>query len=603
MPLNVIQGRRRSQTPPPLPVDTTAPSVPTGILLDSVPSEPYRLLARWNASTDNVAVARYDVWIRPTSGAFAKLTEVTHTGTGQHSLLITNLNYPSIAPSTPYEFYVIAFDTSGNPSAASAVDGATTAALIVTSGWALNTPTTRPYVYWGAGRGSESVGGSGRDVGGPVAAALKVYCVNTLGELRTACQTPGRRRVYITTSGLMDGGADNGITLSDDYLTLIDMSPGYGCVLKGTSFFINGLRHMVIMNMNVFSLCATISLSTSHNCLADWSEADTEQDHWIAYNCMLYATDQTLSYYYNCINVGTFANIFARPTHFNSLHDDNEDGTPDGEHGAGIFYGWRGRCRQVSSIRDIYSDVAFRAPLSGAREFYLADGLVNNYRVAATQFAQQNPDGTVPSFNTVAHMLYIRGPHNWGALPIEAGSPGSLLDTGSRLGVFGNRGIGIPDATQSAMVQQYASPPVTIESIDIPGTVGNGYVSNPIANTTAARIARAQLLCNTSGPRPSNRLPYTQTILNDIMTNANVQPGVAGGLLTQGNQVFPSYTPQTANLLSGGDPMPGVSTQSAAGVDVTVAGRTLITDGGIYDGYSQLDAWEQRKLISMGIGP
>ena len=93
------------------PTDTTPPSVPTGL---SSPSQTSSSIAlSWNASTDNVGVAGYDVYRGGT--LIASPTGTSYTATG-------------LAASTSYSFQVRARDAAGNASALSAAITASTTA-------------------------------------------------------------------------------------------------------------------------------------------------------------------------------------------------------------------------------------------------------------------------------------------------------------------------------------------------------------------------------------------------------------------------------------------------------------------------------------------
>lgn len=100
--------------------DTTPPSVPTNLAVTSTSSNSITL--SWNASTDNVSISGYEVYL---NGVF----QFTVSGT---SATVSGLN-----ASTTYNFNVVAKDSSGNTSTQSNTAIGTTAA-----GTAGGTPTT-----------------------------------------------------------------------------------------------------------------------------------------------------------------------------------------------------------------------------------------------------------------------------------------------------------------------------------------------------------------------------------------------------------------------------------------------------------------------------
>ncbi len=88
-------------------VDTTAPSVPTGLTAGNV-TETTALLS-WVASTDNVAVSHYDVYRWRRVNRFVK-------GFVLHIPGVTGTSVTVTATSSSHRYYVRAIDTSGNSS-------------------------------------------------------------------------------------------------------------------------------------------------------------------------------------------------------------------------------------------------------------------------------------------------------------------------------------------------------------------------------------------------------------------------------------------------------------------------------------------------------
>src|SRR4051794_9227728 len=96
--------------PPPPPGDTQSPTAPTALVASGGTQSSMQLA--WNASSDNVAVAGYDVFVNGTSAG-------TSTAT---SFAVTNLNC-----GTTYTFGVDAFDAALNHSAVTTTSGTTSA--------------------------------------------------------------------------------------------------------------------------------------------------------------------------------------------------------------------------------------------------------------------------------------------------------------------------------------------------------------------------------------------------------------------------------------------------------------------------------------------
>lgn len=94
--------------------DTSAPSVPTGLASSAVSSSGFTVT--WSASTDNVAVTAYEVFLGGTSKGTVTTTSMVFTG---------------LSPSTAYSVTVRARDGAGNWSAQSSPLSVTTAAAPV----------------------------------------------------------------------------------------------------------------------------------------------------------------------------------------------------------------------------------------------------------------------------------------------------------------------------------------------------------------------------------------------------------------------------------------------------------------------------------------
>lgn len=93
----------------PSPSDTTPPTAPTGLTATALSAT--QLSLRWNASTDNVAVAGYRVY---------------RNGTLVGSTTSTSYTDGSAAPATGYSYTVRAYDAAGNTSASSTTASVTT---------------------------------------------------------------------------------------------------------------------------------------------------------------------------------------------------------------------------------------------------------------------------------------------------------------------------------------------------------------------------------------------------------------------------------------------------------------------------------------------
>jgi endonuclease I/chitodextrinase len=91
--------------------DTQAPTIPAGLAVTATTSNSVSL--NWTASTDNVGVTGYDVYMNSTLKTTVAGTTTTITG---------------LTASTAYTFYAVAKDAAGNSSGSSTIVNATTAA-------------------------------------------------------------------------------------------------------------------------------------------------------------------------------------------------------------------------------------------------------------------------------------------------------------------------------------------------------------------------------------------------------------------------------------------------------------------------------------------
>ena len=106
--------------------DSQAPSSPSNLTLGTVTSSSIAL--SWTASTDNIGVSGYDVYMNSTL---------------KTSTVGTSVTINSLTPSTTYNFYIIAKDAAGNTSTASNTISGTTSA---SSGGGGTTPGNELYI-------------------------------------------------------------------------------------------------------------------------------------------------------------------------------------------------------------------------------------------------------------------------------------------------------------------------------------------------------------------------------------------------------------------------------------------------------------------------
>ena len=234
--------------------DTEPPTVPTNLTTTSISDTSISLA--WSASTDNVGVSQYNIYV---DGVLNKNTTALNTTvTGLTAL-------------TAYDFTVSAEDSAGNESAqTSIVQGTTT-----------DTPVAPPesvVAFPGAeGYGKNSVGGRGGTV----------YIVTSLADsgantLRAACEASGPRIVTFAVGGRID--LLTPITITNPNITIAGQTaPGDGIMITGNVgqpdrlLFIDASD--VIIRYLTFRRSESSTGFNAGDCILIWDGGDIMIDH------------------------------------------------------------------------------------------------------------------------------------------------------------------------------------------------------------------------------------------------------------------------------------------------------------------------------------
>ena len=234
--------------------DTDPPTVPTNLTTTSISDTSISLA--WSASTDNVGVSQYNMYL---DGVLNKNTTALNTTvTGLTAL-------------TAYNFTVSAVDAAGNESAQSSITQATTINTPVTPpGQVLAFPTAEGY-------GKNSIGGRGGTV----------YIVTSLadsgpGTLREACEASGPRIVTFAVGGRID--VLTPIVIDNPFITIAGQSaPGGGIMITGEVgqpdrlFFIE--TSDVIIRYLTFRRSESSTGFNAGDCILIWEGSDIILDH------------------------------------------------------------------------------------------------------------------------------------------------------------------------------------------------------------------------------------------------------------------------------------------------------------------------------------
>ncbi len=165
-------------------LDTTAPSTPMGLSATALSSSQIRLT--WNASTDNVGVAGYDIY-DCRGNSCKKLNALTKVSG-------TTYQVNSLSAGTTYRFAIDAFDAAGN------LSGKTGTVSVATPSVA---PPTYTLSVTKSGAGSGTVSGGGINCGATCSATI------TGGTPITLTATPASGSSFAGWSGACNGTASS----------------------------------------------------------------------------------------------------------------------------------------------------------------------------------------------------------------------------------------------------------------------------------------------------------------------------------------------------------------------------------------------------------
>jgi len=179
---NISGPSNTATTTTPATPDTSPPTAPANLVATAISSSQINL--SWTASTDNIGVTGYDVY----NGNNIKIATVTTTSYGDTGL----------AASTPYSYYVKAFDAAGNNSAASNTASATTFAPPVSTGNITGTVFSSAGGVVGSAKVSLTVNGSKKTY---ITNSLGVYTITNLPAGTYSLKFSAQRYISQTVSG------------------------------------------------------------------------------------------------------------------------------------------------------------------------------------------------------------------------------------------------------------------------------------------------------------------------------------------------------------------------------------------------------------------
>jgi len=243
--------------------DTQSPSIPVSLVASNVTTNSFTL--NWNASTDNVGVTAYLVYL---NGSYFSSTNAT------------SLNIGSLSAATNYSIAVSATDAAGNNSGLSNGLNVTTLEQISISNLALNKPSfasSTENIYWVAGLANDNNTSSRWsseysdpqwiyvDLGTSCTLSSVVFLWETAYgsayQIQVSNDATNWTNIYSTTTG--NGGTDNitGLSASGRYVRMYGTQRGTGWGYSLFDFAVFGYENKNMMldnsaqvDRNLFSI-------------------------------------------------------------------------------------------------------------------------------------------------------------------------------------------------------------------------------------------------------------------------------------------------------------------------------------------------------------
>lgn len=564
--------------------DDTVPTVPTN--LQSASITPATFTLSWDASTDpGTNLDGYKVWRNGV--LFATLGVVTSyavTGQAEGS---TNL------------WRVSAFDDAGNESPLSA--GLSVAQTTSALTFSVNSPPFLCVIPGGAGFGTSTAGGSGRDaISGGLGAATTIWFITNLnlsgaGSWKAFMQGIGRRIGVVCVSGLIDysgqsettaAGNGRNINIVDGNMTYWGQcAPAPGLHVRGAHVTVNtnAARDCVFWHMTLLQDLYASSDAAENNgdCfgVAGSSTGITNADIVCAYSAFMHSTDEVVGVFYGANNITFYKCIFAEPFH-SASH-------PKGPHGYGpLFTNERHDCR-AAILNCLFAHCWARNPATAAHQLTYAGNVVYNPGDKAMQL--EGRAGQDDPVNNIEGNVFIKGPNTTATHPVNrATATAPLYPTGATHWLSGNRviGSGWDDSSQADLL---SSGNGTFVGARIDAAYPAGYNVTPTTNVEEY----VRLLLRAVGPRAASKLPHIQRVINHVearLTGVGSQGAIISSPSDFGGWGSVSVAQNFVNHTQGGDPIPGITTQSSSPTALGTAGRIIAASG-----YTVLEEWAHRR--------
>jgi chitodextrinase len=358
--------------------DTTAPSVPTGLKTTVASSSQINL--SWTASTDNVGVTGYYVYLNDKPLTTTTGTSFSHTG---------------LTAGTPYNYRVSAYDAVPNHSAWTPVVAAATSGGS-TGGATQGATGGLPVIPGAAGFGINTQAGRG----GTVYRVTNLNASGT-GSLLACVAASGPRVCIFEISGTIN--ITSNMVIRNPYITIAGQTaPSPGITIRGAG--INTATHdVLIQHIRVRPGDASTGPAPI-NRDAFYVEAVTGDSYNIVFDHVTgsWVTDETLSMWGSSGKIYdvTVRNSIFSEALYNSI-------SPDGPHSCGMIIARN--ASRVTVINNLFAYNAFRNPLIGADATDVM--LINNMIYRTRGFATDQIDYGTTAASFVPMRTTVQGNH------------------------------------------------------------------------------------------------------------------------------------------------------------------------------------------------
>ncbi|MBI4205204.1 MAG: heparinase II/III family protein [Betaproteobacteria bacterium] len=480
-------------TPQTTTADTTAPSVPTGLTATAASSSQINL--SWNASTDNVGVTGYYVYLNDQPLTTTTNRSFSHTG---------------LSAGTTYNYRVSAYDAVPNHSAWTASASATTSGGS-SGGVTQGNTGGLPVIPGASGFGINTKAGRG----GTVYRVTNLNASGT-GSLKACTDASGPRVCVFEVSGTIYTTSD--LVIRNPYITIAGQTaPSPGILIRGAGMLINThdilIQHIRVrpgdattgpapINRDAFKIEAY--LADTYNVVIDHVSGS-------------WSTDELISVWGS--SSGKIYDVTIRNSIFSEAL--NNSISPDGPHPAGPIIGYR--ASRIMLANSLMAFNGWRNPL--VRDDSTDVMIINNmlyrtrgYTIDQIDFGTKGA-GDVPMRASVQGNHFVLAP---GMSPINTISINSGSASSFKIFVTDNTGPWMTSDPWSVVATSRSKSTINVAT---PPVWSSGVVPMPSSSVENYVLSYA-------GARPLDRDPVDARVVSQVRTRTGAiidSPSQVGG--------------------------------------------------------------------------